>query len=533
MATSTDGLYHISVSDIGINIFTSSINFHNVLIWPDSAEVSRIREKGYGISTYINISMPLVQVQSISWSELISDKNISFGTLLLDKPITRITHINIPADSAIKPETDATISRLYAEKINIHNASINYIDVKGSDSSFYKLNEGYITLNKWLFEPKKPADSTRFALAETAAISFKKFSYTKTRGLYNISTGKIDFNSNGDSCIIDGFKLEPTVTTNEFYKTTGHQKDIFHVNFPSISLSGFNWNKLVYDGELYAQHIGLKKPSIEIFYSRMPPPNPASKLGKYPNQLLLKLKLPVNIDTVAIANGRVKYTEVSATTKKAGDVLFTAVNGKVHHATNIAAQIAVNSHCNIKLQGRFMDEAVTTAHFDFLLTDTSGGFAVDAGIKNLQAKHVTEIAQNLGLAEIKSLNVSELDVHIDGNQDYAKGNMTMLYSDMDIVLNKMNEDSTAVKKRKLLSFLAKNILLYPSNPMPGKEIRTATSYIKRDIHKSFFNAIWKNIYEGAKQTALRKGIANVIKQTGSKDEKKNKKSLWKKITGKK
>lgn len=529
MATSTDSLYHISVSDIGINVFTSSVTFHKVHIWVDSGQVNKIKERGYGISTYINISIPVIKVQNISWRDLISDKNISCGTLLLGNADAQIIHLNIPPDSTIKPKTEPAISRLFAEKIDIQNANVSYTNVKNGDSNFYKLTGGDIVLNKWLLEPRKPVDTARFAFAETATVSFRSFSSHNTKGLYNIKCGNIHFNSSKDSCSIDSFNLEPAVSESAFYRTVGHQLDMFHVNFPSVTLSGFMWSRLMSTGALYAKNMGLKYPSIEIYYSRLPPPNTASKLGKYPNQLLLKMKLPLHVEKINIEKGFVKYTEVSSVTQKAGSIAFSNVKGSVTNITNIPELVSQNSNCVLSLNGTFNGGPNVRARFNLSLKDTLGNFAVDATLRGLEGKHVTEVAKNLGLAEIKSLHVSKMDIHVDGDQSYAQGNLTMLYTDMEVQLDKMNEDSTRVKKRKFLSFVANKVVLFPANPMPGKEVRTGSSYIKRDIHKSFFNAIWKNIYEGAKQTALRNAARGVLKQT----DKKNKKSLWSKISGKK
>jgi hypothetical protein len=80
-------------------------------------------------------------------------------------------------------------------------------------------------------------------------------------------------------------------------------------------------------------------------------------------------------------------------------------------------------------------------------------------------------------------------------------------------VQKLDERGGKMRDRPLLSFLANKILLYPANPMPGEATRTATTAIRRQPNRSFFNLIWSNIYEGIKATAIRNTeLAKAINQ---------------------
>jgi len=101
-------------------------------------------------------------------------------------------------------------------------------------------------------------------------------------------------------------------------------------------------------------------------------------------------------------------------------------------------------------------------------------------------------------------------MHIEGDERHAKGKFTMKYTDLKMSLLKM-EDGKLADQKKTLSFLANNLLLYPSNPMPNGDIRTAECYLGRDPLRGFFALIWKDIFLGVKQTTIRTNPANAIK----------------------
>src|ERR1035437_2347505 len=127
-----------------------------------------------------------------------------------------------------------------------------------------------------------------------------------------------------------------------------------------------------------------------------------------------------------------------------------------------------------------------------------------------------------------------MDMHVEGDESYGKGDFTMLYHDLKISLFKFKSDERKTKKGPM-SFIANVLLLYPSNPMPNKDVRKASTSFARDPNKGFIRLIWENIYRGAKKTAVRdERIIDVTdgKETG-KDVKPRKEGFLKRLFGKK
>ena len=87
---------------------------------------------------------------------------------------------------------------------------------------------------------------------------------------------------------------------------------------------------------------------------------------------------------------------------------------------------------------------------------------------------------------------------------------------------KINDETKKPEKKWLavLSFVANQVALFPANPMPDKEVRSVSTYVKRDAYKDFFNLIWKNIYQGARNTALRTpDLVNNLKEKKNPEKK--------------
>src|SRR5258708_3196247 len=90
-----------------------------------------------------------------------------------------------------------------------------------------------------------------------------------------------------------------TITPNPESK---FEEELFDLDFRNIEMTGVNTKILITDKRMQATTVTLQ-PIIKVFDDRTVTPNPASKVGKYPQQLLQKVKFPVNINKLIVKNG--------------------------------------------------------------------------------------------------------------------------------------------------------------------------------------------------------------------------------------
>lgn len=521
---STDSLYTVSFDDISINVFTRRISVENVVIRYDTAQARVLCSRGMAPTHYYNINIPELEVSDIGWAELIGDKEVSFGNVLVNRPHVAIINAPYMNDSLRKPKKTA-IRQISIDRIDIRHGNFIYKTVIGEDSSLFYINDGNITLNNFNFQPSAQRDTTRLAFSETVTATFGRFMFKTRSRLYDVRTSKIEFYSQGDSVNIEGLRISPPTDKNYFYRVTGHQADMFTLQFPSINISGFDWKKLSNNSVISINKIYLKDPVLSDYFSRVPHKNTMPKYGKFPNQLLQKWKQPVYIKYIFISNGTCNYIELNNTTKMLGHVNFSHIYGDLQNITNIDEKLHDNKSCLIRLRGKLYNVADIKATFNLSLTDKSGGFSVNGYMTNLNAEQINHTAQALALTEIRSLHVSHMDMLIQGNERHAAGSFKILYNDLKVKLQKMDEDSTRLKNRNFLSFFANAALIYKDNPASGEPPRTVKTQVVRNSTASFFNLIWSTIFDASIKTAVRSDyVVDMIQQKveGAKDPGTNK-----------
>ena len=102
-------------------------------------------------------------------------------------------------------------------------------------------------------------------------------------------------------------------------------------------------------------------------------------------------------------------------------------------------------------------------------------------------------------AEIESGMVKKMVIPIiQFNDDFSTGKLTFYYDNLSFKMFKEKNTTWDGIKTGVMNFVASDILINKSNPLPNGKLNTGVIYFKRDKHKSIINFIWKSIFSGLK-----------------------------------
>ncbi len=318
---------------------------------------------------------------------------------------------------------------------------------------------------------------------------------------YKMNVGRFDINSANSTIHLSSFSVIPQFTEAVFSKSIKYQDDLYDMVFKTIDLYGVNTSLLLTGKRLEAETATLE-PTLKIFNDRMVAPNPASKVGKYPHQLLLGVKFPVSIKKLVIKNGYIAYRERGAVSGKTGTVFFKNVNATVSNVTNVKDVINKDNMLVLNASALFMGVSDVQTVWKLPLNSSNGAFDVSGVAGGYNAAAMNVITEPLGMVSIRSGRINKLTFELTGTDLAAKGTSTLLYDGLKI--NLLKKDSADTKVKKIGSFVA-NFLVKDKNPQNG-EVRKNDIAMERDITKSFFYLIWKSIFSAAQKTVAGKSI---------------------------
>ena len=323
---------------------------------------------------------------------------------------------------------------------------------------------------------------------------------------YKISLGAFVLDNKNSSLKLANVALTPLISEAAFMQQQKFQKDQYNFKFNNILLTGVNVKQLVNEQELIAEK-GSLQPVMKIFNDRTLPFDTTSKIGMYPHQQLYKLDFPVHIKTLTVQNGHISYRERGRLSTQIGDVFFSNINAAISNVTNMKEQLAKNNMMIVDASGYFLGLSKLNTVWRLPVNTTTGAFNATGTLGSFDASKLTAITKPLGMATIEKGNVKSFRFGMSGDDYGAKGDAVLIYDNLKIkLLKNTGDEKPDIKKKGIISLVA-NLFIKDQNPSNGKT-RAAEIDFKRDTQKSFFNLLWKAVFQGAKKVASGKNDGN-------------------------
>ena len=312
---------------------------------------------------------------------------------------------------------------------------------------------------------------------------------------YKVEVGPFELDKARKTIKINKASITPTLSEAAFVKSLKVQNDIYNVSFKNIQFSGADLTTLFEKKSIIANELVLE-PVIKVFNDRTVMPGTESKMGKYPYQSMMKIPTKFFIKNVKVKNGYISYRERGAISKNIGDVFFSNVNGSIENVTNIDSCIKQKQMMEVKVQAKFLNMAVLNSQWKMPMNAIDGAFVMTGKLAAFDGTNINPIIEPLGMGSIKSGNMISFTFNIKANDKKAEGDVVLLYDNLKIKLLKNSE--LGIKNKSLNSFIA-NILIKNQNPSNGN-LRTGKIEFNRVMTTSFFNIVWKSLFDGFKKS---------------------------------
>ena len=507
----SDSLYRLEFDTLEADVLKSKLIMLNVRLIPDSLVVAKLDSDGRRPADVYKVFLKTLIIDGINVPDFISDKRINLDVLYISEPQLEICHkkpvlINVAKDTAglqtVYQRISQEVNRLAVKKIIVQDMNVihhNYL--KNDEDKITKFNKVNIVFDDVLVDSLTQFDTTRFLYAKDASISLGKMKLRTADSLYFINMDTISINALKKDVRIDGFAVVPRGSKEEFTRKLSFIKERYENNFDHIIFKKIDWWGIVSDESFEAEEAEIEHGKLTVYTDRNLPPYPKSKVGKYPHQLVMKSPVPLNIRKIKITDFDLTYEELNPKSGKKGSLTFNNINGIITNVTNDSEKIARDPLMKINASGQLMQSGSIKAEFVFNLAKADAGvFSVDVHLGTMDATKLNPVTQPLGLFKIDKANIKELTAHVDGSNYKGTGSIKFLYDDLKIVILQPDNSSGQLKEKDLISFIANAFVLKSSNPKAGETVREETAAYTRDVHKSFFNLIWKTILIGIMKT---------------------------------
>lgn len=480
----THGKYHLSIRSAGLSLLGRSFNAREVLLVPDSAAVKGEMMFGFTAGEF--------SLNGIEIFDLIFKKEISVSRLNLDNPV-----IKIYTSGREKKDSSETVKGLYAlfekeyESVYIDQVTINdaKISLFRNENEILISDKNSIYITKFLVNASTDRQDKLF-FAEDVRANMVRFNYHLNSD-YSIS-GKNLFASYKDSLIsADSVRLVPRHSKAKFGGITGSQARVLF-NLARLELQGTDVDAFVVHNKLNSHRAVLQSLLISVYLDK----NIEFVATEKPSvqKLIRDISMPVNIDSLVVANGNIIYEHLAPGGKVPGKLSFNAVDAVITGLNNSDTLENTKSILKLNARSRFMNASPLTVNYRFPLNTEKEVFECSGELKPTDLTVINPILENVAFLSIKSGKLDHFTFSFKANELRSDGTMKFYYHDLDIDTEK--KDKTFNTGRKLMFMVAKALFINKNNP--GKNGKPGLTKIHYDRYpnKYFFYYTWKSLQSG-------------------------------------
>lgn len=468
--------------------------------WPDTSNTTSPKETWHSGTTRIKLSVPKFRFDGIDLVKLVLHNELSVSHAVIWHGKLQI--VSQQADGSKGREKKPMLKKLVAQTIDIIDPDIRIQSFdKNNDHFDCRLNGGRAILKKWLLLPGK-TDSSRLLGARSVIIDSSAFAYVKASKLYQFQATAVYFNSDAQKLRLHHLATRPIVDKATFYRILGHRATIWNTHSTLAEFTGFNWRQLVCSNTLSVSRIDVTGPRIDLYFSYLIHSRPSNMVSSDPPRVFLQSPLKVNIGSINVNKGHLKYTELNEKSLRHGSIFIDNISAHGTNLTNISSIIAKQSEFKAHAEGTLLRRSKMALTLKLSLADIKGNYTLEGHAKGISAQQIRETAEAMSLLRVDSLQVQKIDFYIMGNQDYSRATLHMIYSGFKGEMLKA-KDPPVLKTKHITSLIANTFFIYKENPEEGKPARVANTYLQRDVTSPYLSPIIKNLKVAAKEIIIK------------------------------
>ena len=498
VANTSNDFYDLSVGEMKVDVLSSTATLHNVVLKPDKKRADSLNRLGLAPNETYVLSFQKLEVIGINLDDVITEKTMNYKLVKLTNPVFEIYQ---GKNSSKGPKEDFT-QRFLKEmkKLSVQNLVIEggKIIIHKAGKKDNVLKNVSINMKDILIDSTTRDDKDRFFFAENANLSFTDYKTVIGKGGYDLTVAKVNVQVREQRVALSNLSLSLALSKEQFSNKQEFSKEFYRLSFPSVIITDVNWWNFINEEEIIAKEINVNSGKLFVYLDRSL--TPRSKVGNFPQQLLMKLPVKINIERLKVNNLDLAYEEYNPVSQQSGTIKMNNVNLNIANVSNLNEKKP--KPVTIDGTAMFMNKIPVKADFVFDRENhRSGKFTARISFdKDFDGDLVNSFAMPMGLVKIEKGVLHKLTANLKGDQLQASGDVTLAYKDLKLLLLEKDKGEKKLDKKGVSTLFANTFVLKKDNPKKGEQLQKEQAVFKRIPEGGFFMLVWKTILTGALKT---------------------------------
>ncbi|MDZ4823669.1 MAG: hypothetical protein SH856_09430 [Flavobacteriales bacterium] len=473
-------IYSVEIGGVDISILDRGITLKNIEVF------SRAKES----DNHLTIGLSSIRLSGINLGSLFR-KDLDIREISVSRCNARG---NISSAKELKPPT------ILPSNIRIGTMRIEEINLEVGDSGGVRtlvLKQG--KLKAYDLQINKGDTLTNGILKEFDFEVEEMVSKTAV-GMYSFKGTDINYSTSSKALTLKKISVLPNYTGYDFTSRFEFETDCIEVECSHITFLDFSASAYASSNILTCSYIEIGEMDMNVFRDK----RKAFRHRSRPTfqQIIYNYPGMISIDSIGIESGKVYYKEHAEEANAAGHISFEEIKARIYNISNDTLYKTEKSFLELRSEALVMGRGKLNIYLKTRLFDARNTFTVQGTMTGMDASALNPIMENNGFVYATAGRMEKMNFSFVADNNKADGNMTMLYSGLDVaVKNKRTDDTTSLKER-VISIIANRIILN-SNPVPGEAVREGIIECESDPEKFLFNYCYKAILSGIKSSVSR------------------------------
>ena len=509
IAESSDSLYTLEYDALDLNVMLGNVTLQNAVLVPDSAVYERLIAEEKAPDNRFHIALKELKVRRFSVMDLLLGKGLSINSIDLATPKVHMisqphafndTISNEPPKSLYE-QIKEDLSSIEVKKIDFTNMKFTHSKIVDGKTSKMSLDSVQLHISDVLIDETSEQDSSRLFYTKMVDLSLPGFEYDLPDGFHRAKFDHLTLNTQQRDLVISKVSFAPRMSKAEFFKKQGKKVTMAIMKLDTLKIEGLDIARLLDENKVYAKDATLKDGSVSLYMDMRYPSVAGSKIGKAPQQQIMKLKQSIQVDTVHIDNIDILYGEFSKKYNQEGIITFNGARGIITNVTNDTLALQKDKFMRADVRARIMNSGNLHAIFGFDMLSKNGAHTYKGSLGAMKATAFNRIIKPLVNVEISSGNIRKVSFDMAGTDYRNWGDFRFDYDDLKIKILGSKDEEGKRSRKGILSFLVNQLIINDSNPDANEVYHKGTVQYTRDPSHSFWKTLWQSLLDGIKQTA--------------------------------
>lgn len=297
----------------------------------------------------------------------------------------------------------------------------------------------------------------------------------------------------------DSIQYLPSINDVQFFAKSQFRQTRTRLDISQIIISGFDFLSFLEQNTYTARKITFHNVFADILLNKDKPCDENLSNPRMPNEFFSSIKEIINIDSMVIINGRLKYSERFDINAVPGIITFNKFNILASGFTNHTSQPETTI---ISGNGLFMNSATMNVFMAIPLSSKDFSLRYSGTLSKMDVSKLNVFLEPVENRHINSGVIQSATYNISVNSGQASGNLRVAYTDLSLAISNKDFGFDLGLFNHISNFVGNMFIIRTTNiPDENGLMKIGEINYKRNPEEYFFQYLW---------LSLRSGVADVV-----------------------